>query len=31
VARSFEIANGAITRVTNYDNLQDWLRQVGAS
>jgi steroid delta-isomerase-like uncharacterized protein len=27
----FEIANGAITRVTNYYNLQDWLRQVGAS
>ncbi|HET7502611.1 MAG TPA: ketosteroid isomerase-related protein [Kofleriaceae bacterium] len=26
----FEIAGGAITRVTNYYNLQDWLRQVGA-
>lgn len=26
----FEIANGAITRVTNYYNLQDWLKQVGA-
>lgn len=27
----FEIANGAITRVTNYYNLQDWLKQVGAA
>jgi steroid delta-isomerase-like uncharacterized protein len=27
----FEIANGKITRVTNYYNLQDWLKQVGAS
>ena len=26
----FEIARGRITRVTNYSNLQDWLRQVGA-
>jgi len=26
----FEIANGKITRVTNYYNLQDWLKQVGA-
>jgi steroid delta-isomerase-like uncharacterized protein len=26
----FTIADGAITRVTNYYNLQDWLRQVGA-
>ncbi len=26
----FEIANGKITRVTNYYNLQDWLAQVGA-
>ena len=25
----FEIARGRITRVTNYYNLQDWLRQVG--
>lgn len=24
----FEIANGKITRVTNYYNLQDWLRQI---
>ncbi len=27
----FEIANGKITRVTNYYNLQDWLKQVGAA
>jgi steroid delta-isomerase-like uncharacterized protein len=26
----FEVAGGAIRRVTNYYNLQDWLRQVGA-
>jgi steroid delta-isomerase-like uncharacterized protein len=26
----FTIAGGVITRVTNYYNLQDWLRQVGA-
>jgi steroid delta-isomerase-like uncharacterized protein len=26
----FDIANGKITRVTNYYNLQDWLKQVGA-
>lgn len=26
----FEIASGKIRRVTNYYNLQDWLRQVGA-
>ena len=26
----FEVANGKITRVTNYYNLQDWLKQVGA-
>lgn len=26
----FEIADGRIRRVTNYYNLQDWLRQVGA-
>jgi steroid delta-isomerase-like uncharacterized protein len=25
----FEIRNGRITRVSNYYNLQDWLRQVG--
>ncbi|AFZ66742.1 ketosteroid isomerase-related protein [Deinococcus peraridilitoris] len=24
----FEVADGKITRVTNYYNLQDWLRQV---
>jgi len=27
----FEIRGGFITRVTNYYNLQDWLRQVGAA
>ena len=27
----FEIRGGKIARVTNYYNLQDWLRQVGAS
>lgn len=27
----FEIANGKITRVTNYYNLQDWLKQIGAT
>ena len=26
----FEIRGGKIARVTNYYNLQDWLRQVGA-
>ncbi|HEY1075176.1 MAG TPA: ketosteroid isomerase-related protein [Fontimonas sp.] len=26
----FEIREGLVTRVTNYYNLQDWLRQVGA-
>lgn len=26
----FEIKGGAIARVTNYYNLQDWLKQVGA-
>lgn len=26
----FEIADGRIRRITNYYNLQDWLRQVGA-
>lgn len=26
----FDVSNGKITRVTNYYNLQDWLRQVGA-
>lgn len=26
----FEIRDGLIARVTNYYNLQDWLRQVGA-
>jgi steroid delta-isomerase-like uncharacterized protein len=26
----FDIRDGAIARVTNYYNLQDWLRQVGA-
>lgn len=27
----FDIRDGLITRVTNYYNLQDWLRQVGAA
>lgn len=27
----FEIVGGQIRRVTNYYNLQDWLKQVGAS
>ena len=27
----FAVAQGRITRVTTYYNLQDWLRQVGAS
>lgn len=27
----FEVSNGKIARVTNYYNLQDWLKQVGAS
>jgi len=27
----FEIRGGLITRVTNYYNLQDWLRQVGVA
>lgn len=26
----FEVHDGRITRVTNYYNLQEWLRQVGA-
>ena len=26
----FEVAGGRIRRVTNYYNLEDWLRQVGA-
>lgn len=26
----FEISNGLVSRVSNYYNLQDWLRQVGA-
>ncbi|WPB85699.1 ketosteroid isomerase-related protein [Sediminicoccus rosea] len=29
VGAFFEIREGAIARVTNYYNLQDWLRQVG--
>jgi len=27
----FEIRGGKVARVTNYYNLQDWLRQVGAT
>jgi steroid delta-isomerase-like uncharacterized protein len=30
VGAFFEIDAGRITRVTNYYNLQDWLRQIGA-
>ncbi len=30
VGAFFEVADGLITRVTNYYNMQDWLRQVGA-
>lgn len=26
-----EVANGRITRVTTYYNLQDWLKQIGAA
>ena len=26
----FEVRDGLVSRVTNYYNLQDWLRQVGA-
>lgn len=29
VGAFFEIAEGRIARVTNYYNLQDWIRQVG--
>lgn len=29
-AALFDIKDGKITRVTNYYNLQEWLRQVGA-
>lgn len=30
VGAFFDVAEGRITRVTNYYNLQDWLNQVGA-
>jgi steroid delta-isomerase-like uncharacterized protein len=30
VGAFFEVADGHITRVTNYYNMQDWLQQVGA-
>jgi len=30
VGAFFEVTDGLITRVTNYYNMQDWLRQVGA-
>ncbi|HCN78333.1 MAG TPA: isopropylmalate/homocitrate/citramalate synthase, partial [Verrucomicrobiales bacterium] len=30
VGAFFDIAGGRITRVTNYYNLEDWLRQVRA-
>ncbi|MEQ1841911.1 MAG: nuclear transport factor 2 family protein, partial [Verrucomicrobiales bacterium] len=29
VGAFFEVADGRITRVTNYYNLPDWIRQVG--
>jgi steroid delta-isomerase-like uncharacterized protein len=29
-AAFFDVINGKIVRVTNYYNLQDWLRQIGA-
>jgi steroid delta-isomerase-like uncharacterized protein len=29
VGAFFEVTDGRITRVTNYYNMQDWLRQVG--
>ena len=31
VGAFFEVRDGRIARVTNYYNLQDWLRQVGTS
>ena len=31
VGAFFEIENGLVKRITNYYNLQDWLRQVGAA
>jgi steroid delta-isomerase-like uncharacterized protein len=31
VGAFFELREGRIARVTNYYNLQDWLRQVGAN
>ena len=31
VGAFFEIKNGFVNRITNYYNLQDWLRQVGAA
>ncbi len=31
VGAFFEIENGLVKRITNYYNLQEWLRQVGAA
>ncbi len=31
VGAFFEIRDGKVARITNYYNLQDWLRQVGAA
>jgi steroid delta-isomerase-like uncharacterized protein len=31
VGAFFEIENNVVKRITNYYNLQDWLRQVGAA
>lgn len=31
VGAFFEIRSGKVARITNYYNLQDWLRQVGAA
>jgi steroid delta-isomerase-like uncharacterized protein len=31
VGAFFEIRHGKVSRITNYYNLQDWLRQVGAA
>ena len=30
VGAFFDLANGRISRVTNYYNLKDWLKQIGA-
>lgn len=30
VGAFFEVRNGKVSRITNYYNLQEWLRQIGA-